>query len=88
MINARRYGGTVNFTADELRQNAEMISQNQTDYVNEYGEIDQEAYEQAMEQRDQMLSQADYMDQGGQLTKLERAEAAMQNGGIRPAVRI
>ena len=80
-LSARSYGQTVDINAQDLRDNAANVSTNLTDYIGSDGNVDRAAYDDAMAAREQMLQQADYLDQGGRLTNTEKAEAAAANGG-------
>lgn len=80
-LSARSYGQTVDINAQDLRDNAANVSTSLTDYIGSDGNVDREAYDDAMAAREQMLQQADYLDQGGRLTNTEKAEAAAANGG-------
>lgn len=81
MSNARYYArGYANgigrvYSAEDIRAAADNIITDRAAYVN------QEAYDAAMEQRDQMLAQADYVEQGGNLTPLEKSELGDAAGG-------
>lgn len=80
-LSARSYGKTVDINAQDLRDNAANVSTSLTDYIGSDGNVDRAAYDDAMAAREQMLQQADYLDQGGRLTNTEKAEAAAANGG-------
>ena len=80
-LSARSYGKTVDINAQDLRDNAANVSTSLTDYIDSDGNLDRAAYDDAMAAREQMLQQADYLDQGGRLTNTEKAEAAAANGG-------
>lgn len=74
---ARGYANGIGrvYSAEDIRAAADNIITDRAAYVN------QEAYDAAMEQRDQMLAQADYVEQGGNLTPLERSELGEAAGG-------
>ena len=74
---ARGYANGIGrvYSAEDIRAAADNIVTDRAAYVN------QEAYDAAMEQRDQMLAQADYVEQGGNLTPLERSELGDAAGG-------
>lgn len=81
LSNARYYAtGYANgagrvYSAEDIRAAANNIITDRAAYQN------QAAYDAAMEQRDQMLRQADYVEQGGRLTPLEKSELADAAGG-------